>query len=464
MTNANRQWLGGAFWAFGFVALASWLIAGNRSNASKNNEETGGKRNRIASPAALMVDSLWSSTTPMEVRDPTGIVRVGDVVFAEPAREVGYVTAVRPIEDAANVVTIAMFEPDVGSSSAVFTVHRNSGRLGDVLTTLMPGPKREELQRKIAAALEAHADAVTRELVPLVMQSIRASVPLIESGIVDAIERHDREIEGLVARYREEIVNERIVPLVRTEVMPIVRKHGQEPAEAIGREVWNRASLFRFGWRVVYDRSPLPERELVAEEWQRFVDEEVVPIVEDNLDEIAAAVEGMVQDLAANERLRSELSAVVGTIASDPEARKLFGKILREGILENKALQQAWMNVWSSPEAKERLRRAGERIEPILRELGDELMGTRQDGIEPGFARVLRNQILAKDRTWITITSGPDSVASPPILAPHSPSNSPPHSPSNSPSNSPPIILRRATQFTPYPVIHVVPNLNHPPP
>ncbi|EMI54179.1 hypothetical protein RSSM_04374 [Rhodopirellula sallentina SM41] len=64
-------------------------------------------------------------------------------------------------------------------------------------------------------------------------------------------------------------------------------------------------------------------------------------------------------------------------------------------------------------------------------------MGTREAGIEPGFARVLRNQILSKDRTWITITpSGGDMTGE---SAPR---------------------LEESQRFMPYPVVYVVQNHN----
>ncbi len=437
LTQHQQRWLGAAFWLCLLVGTSVWML-----HAGRQNETTQAVGPVPASPAALMLDSLWTSSETYAVDDPSGVVRIGDAVFAPQPddlanwREVGYVTGVRSIENAANRITVTMFDPQVWSPTSTFTIHRNSGRLEDVLQTLMPEAKRKQLQQKLATAFESHADAVAREMLPLVMESVQATVPVIEKSLVEAIERHEDEINALVSRYRDEIVRERLVPLVRQEVIPIVRRHGQEPAEAIGREVWHQASLWRFGWRAIYDKSPLPERELVAEEWRRFVDQEVVPIVEDHLDEIALAVENILKDLAGNERLREELSEVVGTVATDPQARDLFRMILRETIVDNQSLRQTWVDIWSSTAAKTRLQRVGQRLEPILRELGDELMGTRAGGIEPGFARLLRNQILRKDKTWITIV----------------PTNNDQINPNEQAS---PIQLTLAKEFAPYPVVYL---------
>ena len=72
--------------------------------------------------------------------------------------------------------------------------------------------------------------------------------------------------------------------------MPIVQKHGQPPAEEIGQEIWNRASLWRFGWRAVYDKTPFTDKDLVEKEWKRFVKQEAVPVIESKMDSIVSAI------------------------------------------------------------------------------------------------------------------------------------------------------------------------------
>lgn len=442
MTQRHERWLGAAFWIASIGCVAAWLLAvDSRADTSPS------AATWQSSPASLILESLWSSTESIEIEDPTGVVRVGDVAFAPHGsqwHEVGYITAVRRVEKADNRVTLTVFDSEAWAPTAIFQVHRNSGRIGDVMATLLPPEKRERLQQRLTAALETHAQSVADEILPLVAESIQTSVPLIESALSDAIERHREEIDTLIARYRAEILNDRILPLIREEVMPIVRKHGAEPAETIGREIWDKASLWRFGWRAIYDKSPLPERELVAVEWDRFVEEEVTPVVEAHLDEIISAVERTIQDLAANRKLRGELAELIHTIAQDPEARALFRTILREAIVDNQQLRQAWASVWSSPAAKERLRRTSKRLEPILREIGDEVMGTRAEGIEPGFARVLRNQILSKDRTWITITPANEQET-----------GSEREGATGSEGEEKAIVLRQADKFMSYPVVYL---------
>ena len=53
----------------------------------------------------------------------------------------------------------------------------------------------------------------------------------------------------------EELVRQRLVPLAREEILPIIREHGEPTAQEIGRELWDRASLWRdtlwsASWRI----------------------------------------------------------------------------------------------------------------------------------------------------------------------------------------------------------------------
>ncbi|WDQ16107.1 hypothetical protein [Rhodopirellula sp. P2] len=426
MTTQTIRLLGAAFWLGCLVIGGGWLIASSRGGARP------------------LVSAVWTPTESVVLADPTSALSVGDAAFAkDPGRDqwhqVGHVGQVNP---AAKTVTLTLYAPvDLDLDNPFWdrgqpidaTLHRSSGKVDDVIATLLPKPKREELARKISAAMREHGEEISEAMLPLVFETFRQSLPVIESELVASLKRHDAELESITTRFREEIVQDQMVPLIRTEVLPVLRLHGREPAEVIGREIWGKASLWRFGWRALYDSAPLPERELVREEWSRFVEQEVVPIVEEHLDEITEAVEAILRDLAANEVLRDQLGKVALQIVQDDEARDLLQTIVMEAVVDNDRLRQVWVDVWTSPEAREKLRTAGERLEPIIREIGDEVMGTRRDGIEPGFARVLRNQILGKDKVWLTLKTEPRLGADP----------------------SQPIALRVATDFTPYPIVHL---------
>ncbi len=43
---------------------------------------------------------------------------------------------------------------------------------------------------------------------------------------------------------------------------------------------------------------------------------------------------------------------------------------------------------------------------PLFSRIGEKVLGTRGGGITPEFARILRTQVLEKDKRWILIERG----------------------------------------------------------
>lgn len=377
-----------------------------------------------AAPGQVSLTQYFSGPlAEIEVRDPSGMLRKGDPVFVQDAdgswRQIAHVNRGHRNE-ADDRVRLAWYDETTLANRCTLSRYRNTGRLDEMVATMLSPAKRERIERRMADAMAAHGEELSAALVPLVQRSIRESLPVIEEEFQAATERHRDEIDQLAERFNDEVVSQRLMPLARREILPIVRQHGEPLAEEIGHELWDRASLWRFGWRAIYDKAPLPQRDLVQEEWDRFVEREAVPVFESRMEEIVEAIQRVVTDVAANRAVRIELAAVADDFAADPAARRLVRSILRESLVDNQRLREVWTDVWKSDEAKRALRLAGDRLEPVVRGIGDDLFGTRQSGIDPDFARVLRSQILGKDRQWIVATPNdsvdPDSDALPTVI------------------------------------------------
>jgi hypothetical protein len=285
--------------------------------------------------------------------------------------------------------------------SLEYTLYRNRGKLSDAIALMMPPDKQQRMETLVRETVEAHGREMASVIVPVVQNAIAQSLPLVESELRASIDRHESEIDALADKWKRDLIRDRLVPMAREEVLPIVREHAQGPAERIGLELWDRASIWRFTWRAIYDKSPLPKQELVREEWNRFVEDEAVPILESHVDEITEAIQKIIVDTAANPQVRRELSQAAGAIAADEQTKRLVKTILRECLVDNQKLREVWTTSLASPEAKSAFDLIGNRLEPVVRKIGDELFGTPQTGISPGFARVLRSQVLGRDRSWI---------------------------------------------------------------
>lgn len=350
-------------------------------------------------------------------------------------RQVGYVVEVN--ED---IALVQWYDPSLSPNECSWVQHQTSQALSDVVETLLPPKKRKQIAGQITEAIAQHGQQVSDVMIPLIQQTVEESMPIIEDEFKKSMERHSGELRVFSERWKDEWLKERFVPLARSEILPIVRQHAEPAAEKIGREIWDRASLWRFGWRAVYDTTPLPKRNLVRTEWNRFVEEEAVPVIERNLDMMVVAIENTAKEIADNDKVRQEFGTLIEGVATDPESRRLVSVLLKESLIENQRLHQAWRDVWESPEAKASLRQVTERIEPVVRSIGDQIFGSREHGIEPNFARVLRSQILRKDRRWLIASKFSEEQIEAQAKS----------------DASAPILVTRARKSMIYPVIYIV--------
>jgi hypothetical protein len=350
-----------------------------------------------------LVDYFAGPIAKVEALDPSSRLRVHDPVFFQGGdrgwSQVGYVESTAAGAD--RPIVLSWYSRDVAPEQCRLVQYRNSGRLEEIVATLLSPAKKVQIQQRLAAVMSLHGNDLSAVFVPLVETSLLRSLPVIEAEFRRAVDRHRAEVGQLARRWNDEVVSERLIPLVRREILPIVQTHGQPLADQMGRELWDRASLWRFAWRAIYDKSPLPRKDLLQEEWDRFVEAHAVPVFEAHMDDIVVTIQRIFSDVAATETVRNELAAVAIGITMDREAHRVVREILKETLVKNDRLQEVWRSVWSSEEARRALNLASDRLEPVVRSIGDDLFGTQEEGINPDFARVLRNQILGKDRRWI---------------------------------------------------------------
>ena len=100
-------------------------------------------------------------------------------------------------------------------------------------------------------------------------------------------------------------------------------------------------------------------------------------------------------------------------VASDAPTQTLVRDVLREAIVENDSLRQLWRETLTSPEAMKVFDAIGRDIEPVAREVGDVILGTADGGISEGLTRVLRSQVLGRDRRWIVARESGEQTAMP---------------------------------------------------
>jgi hypothetical protein len=130
--------------------------------------------------------------------------------------------------------------------------------------------------------------------------------------------------------------------------------------------------------------------------------------------EFVAVTERTLTRISHNERVRDVIATSLRTVASDSELHGIIWSVVQESVIANEPLRRALRDYWSSADVQQTLQLASTRFEPTARKIGDMILGSREGGVTPEFARVLRTQILLKDRRWLVVTNRrPPDGASP---------------------------------------------------
>jgi hypothetical protein len=272
-----------------------------------------------------------------------------------------------------------------------------------VAQTLLPPEKRKIVIQKLFDYYQRESPKLGERITPIVQEVFTSSLPLIEKSAIEYLRSDEERLAKIGARYQDTLVQKKLIPLIKHEVMPIVERHAEPVVEEIGSELWNRASLWRFGWRYAYDSLPLTNRGLVQQEWRRFVDQEAIPVFEEHLDEIIEVQKKIVIDTVSNPAVRNAAQESLGMLIEDAELRTVLSDCLHHAILDNKELQNALRTALKSKQAEALAEQFEASFQPLADEIGVELFGSQESGLTPELVAVLRSQILGKDQRWIVV-------------------------------------------------------------
>jgi hypothetical protein len=289
--------------------------------------------------------------------------------------------------------------------------HTSPMSLDWVVKTMIPPERQREIAAYIASEWQLQQAQLVAELKPVVREGLKTAARAIEAELPGILRSYRSELNELGDRFETEILKEEIVPLVQEEILPIIEEEATPVAEEVVRALWKKVSLFSFAWRFLADKSPLPKKDRVKAEFQRFVEEEVVPELESRTDQFIAVTENIVRRSLENPRVKSVLRENLKRVIEDDELQNLLRRIVREAIVENQTLRTSVEAYLNNQQTKAVMKLAGARLEPMVRHIGDLIFGTRERGITPEFSRILRSQILKKDRRWFVMVPRSDVAA-----------------------------------------------------
>ena len=271
------------------------------------------------------------------------------------------------------------------------------------METMFPPEKREEISRVIMESYRKNQAQIVDALRPVIEASLKDASSVIREDLKTAFEKREDEIRKIGERYQENLVQKEIIPLIQEEIWPIVESESRPLANEVGQEIWSEVSMFRFGWRYIYDKTPLPDKKLTEKEFKRFVDQKALPVLESHLEDFVELQKKLLTKISSNEEVKSTVSKSFKTIVADEEVQGLLGDVFREVFVNNEKLQGVLEERWNRPDAQYALQLTNRKLDPTITEIGRSLFGSPDTEITPEFARVLRHRILHKDSRWFTL-------------------------------------------------------------
>jgi hypothetical protein len=375
------------------------------------------------SPVKELLDFAGGQTSSAQIQADYALdMEVGDPVFVvegDRARRIGEVRALRDPgtgqptrRDYVSSAEVMFYSSAPELPEGARLAYYDSGRTMEwVLETMLPPSKRAEVAGLIKHAYQEHHEEILNALLPLVKRSLREGFMVVERDLPASIARHREQIEELGRKYQKDIVEEKITPLVKNEVWPIVQKHARPMAEEVGQELWSKMPKWGLAWRKSVDYVPFTSGTRAKDRFDKYVTDEAMPVLDSHMPDFVNVVQHIMKDVGQNEQFRKVMRESLTQMIDDPELRQVVWDIVREVIIDNPALGEAIARTWTSPEAKAALNLAVSRVEPTINQIGHSLFGTKEGGFTPEFARVLRAKILRKDRRWFVLVLPTDQAA-----------------------------------------------------
>lgn len=371
------------------------------------------------STAGPMRVARFLSTPYREVElefEPAQVLKIGEPIFVESDGRmtlIGRITHVETVDSTTKdyVYTRTAFAdlfssaPQLGNGDYL-TFHETPESFDWVVEMMLPPATREKLSELIVEAYQTHQDELFAAFKPIVEKSLSDAAVIVQQDLERAINNHEQELTRIREKFQADLIKKEIFPLMQKVIWPIVRTEAAPLANVIGQEIWNEVSVWRFTWKYLYDRSPLPERNLAQKEFRRFVDAKVMPILESHLDEILQVQHDILTKVAQNEEVQDTVARSIRDLMTDEEVRFLVTGIFQEVFVHNQRLKDLLEKNLNSPESQHALAITNERLEPTITMIGQTLFGSPRGQITPEFSRVLRYKILHKDDQWFVFHSG----------------------------------------------------------
>jgi hypothetical protein len=275
-----------------------------------------------------------------------------------------------------------------------------------IAQTLLTSENVRKIAEEWNATMLEHREEIFRLLTPPVRDLILDLEKHLESELPLFLRGHPTEVGEIVEGLRGEFLREKFPEFFVKELWPAAQPRLAPVIQDISREIWDRFPLWGLSWRLAYQALPFTSNDHVEKAWGRFLDDQVIPILKAHSDEVLAATREIAREVLSRGEIVTHLRQAFEGLVESPKFHALSQVFLREVFLDNPRFHETLQRRWESPEVQRVVQVVSSSMEPMVRRMGDVILGTRKDGITREFTRVLRAEILLKDLQHLIVHPG----------------------------------------------------------
>ncbi len=290
-----------------------------------------------------------------------------------------------------------------GSSVTLVRIPQNASW---IIKTLIPEEKATKVWNKWNDTLLLHREKIFKAIHPVTQKVLADLQEIVIQDLPRVLQEREASIRNIGKRFQRDILEKEFKPILERDLWPQLSRRARPTIDALGREILRQAPLWTFTWKYIYQKLPFTQENLVGQEWERFVTSQVQPLIKERLGDLFKIVQDVIDETKNNPRVAAAFERALGKVLNDAELQHEIRLAFQKLILDNSRFHRSILKNWRSPEAEQAIDELGKFMGPLIASIGEEVLGSRGGGITPEFARILRTQLLQKDRQWIWIEPG----------------------------------------------------------
>lgn len=404
MNSTNRLViLGIGFWSASFLGLAIAFSNLSDSERTRSAEAIGAIATNALDGAPRRSIHFAKAYPWLEPGD--GIYRRAEFDLVR----CGQVISVSDVEDGRRIV--AFFDPAIASqvnAEARLTAFSSGASIAWTYRSLLPQHVRDSITAEWGSFVRNNEQRVRDILLPVAREIMAETTPLLISEAEAAIDRHRSELDAIVSRYRSDVLDPRLIPILERKVWPLLIQHAGPTLREAGNELWDAMPVASLAWNGVAQNFDLSKEDRVANRFERYLEDQAFPILKRRTTDLQSALSGALKEAASDPEIETEIEHALVTLLADQELRAFVLRIANE-VATSAAVRDAVRSRLSAPAVAEALDLLRQELDGVFQRIGRKVVFSNEETLEvhPDFARFLRTLVLKKDRRWILLEEGP---------------------------------------------------------